>query len=99
VKVTYTAEGASRADFVDDWWRGNRPSAPDLFREELDGALEQILAMPESGTRCATSRGMAIYRVLLGETRQALYYSFDRDRDVLVVHSIWGTQRGRPPRL
>jgi P2-related tail formation protein len=36
---------------IDEWWRVNRPAAPDLFAEELASALTIIQSSPRIGRR------------------------------------------------
>lgn len=40
--VTTTAEADEQIRNVDDWWRENRPSAPNLFTDELTAAFDVI---------------------------------------------------------
>ncbi len=39
------------------WWRANRPSAPDLFDQELHVVLMQIATSPERARRASKGRG------------------------------------------
>jgi hypothetical protein len=45
-RFRFTDEGRARARFVDDWWRANRPDAPDLFVDELEAAIARMLVAP-----------------------------------------------------
>lgn len=97
MKIRYTKQGRSRADFVDDWWRNNRPAAPDLFKQELEDALELLAASPKMGEEYKLVRGRQVYRVLLEATRQYVYYVVDEPAGELEIWSVWGTARARGP--
>lgn len=45
-KVVFALEAERAVNLMDEWWRENRASAPDLFQRELAAALERIGAMP-----------------------------------------------------
>ena len=43
----------------------------------------------------ATVRRRAVYRMLLPQSAQHLYYSVDAKAERVIVHTIWGARRGR----
>jgi plasmid stabilization system protein ParE len=50
VKVELSDEADEQVREIDGWWREHRRAAPDLFTEELDGALLGLGEMPTLGT-------------------------------------------------
>jgi hypothetical protein len=47
--VTTTPEADAQIRTIDDWWRENRRASPDLFFNELAGAIEIIASAPMVG--------------------------------------------------
>ena len=97
--IRFTVRAQRRVDFVDRWWREHRPEAPDLFKDELAAAQRQLMANPHIGALHCRVRGELFRRLLLKETRQWLYYRVNADRNWIVIHTVWGAQRGRDPAL
>ena len=44
--VRTTPEADAQIRDIDDWWRKNRRSSPNLFLEELAASLEVIVVLP-----------------------------------------------------
>jgi plasmid stabilization system protein ParE len=99
VKYAFAEIAERRADVVDRWWRKHRPKAADLFREELDEAVLQILDAPLVPPVHRVVRGVEYRRLLMPKTKQYVYYSVDLDEDLVVIATVWGAKRGREPRL
>lgn len=81
------------------WWAKNRPAAPALLREELQGAYALIGELPLAGEAVPHSRIAGLRRVLLGRTRYHLYYVVSDDDGVIEVLALWHTSRGKRPPL
>lgn len=82
---------------VDQWWRANRSSAPDLFVTELERMLTAMALMPSLGAPASSERARGVRRVLLRATRYHVYY---RVRDeTLEVLALWHATRGTGPGL
>ena len=82
---------------IDAWWQSNRPSAPDLFIEELSAAFDALTSVPLGG-RLVTVRGLTgVRRILLRSTRHHVYYQVRKD--TVTVLAIWSAIRGRGPSL
>ncbi|MEO8076301.1 MAG: hypothetical protein ABI818_08245 [Acidobacteriota bacterium] len=52
IEVSDLARGQIRA--AEQWWRRNRPAAPNAIHEELDRASKLISVQPEVGARAKT---------------------------------------------
>lgn len=99
MKVFFTARARRRAGIVATWWRANRPVAPTLFEDELLGATRRLETPVALGVVYSTVRGRPVYRLLLPQSAQHLYYSVDAKAERVIVHTIWGARRGRGPAL
>jgi plasmid stabilization system protein ParE len=80
---------------IDEWWRANRRSAPDLFINELADAFELIANSPQIGRsyhQCSVPRTR---RVLLKGARYHVYYT-PRGADVIVL-AVWHAMRSKGP--
>ncbi|HSM91865.1 MAG TPA: type II toxin-antitoxin system RelE/ParE family toxin [Anaeromyxobacteraceae bacterium] len=95
MKVELSDEARSAVARIDSWWRANRPSAPDLFLDELAQALVALEDTPGIGARYEPKPG--VRRLLLRRTRYHLYFMEQPDR-VFVV-AVWSTSRGGGPQL
>jgi hypothetical protein len=62
-------------------------------------ARARIAEMPEIGAPYTERQGVLVRRVLLPKPRQYLYYEVDRKNGVAMIIAVWGTPRGRGPRL
>jgi len=99
VKTRFAGPARLQAQRIDRWWRANRPSARDLFARELVEAMERIAATPEVGSPFCERQGLVVRRVLLSRTSHHLYYEIDRENGMATVLAVWGTPRGRGPKL
>ena len=100
MKVDYSKRGYQRVLVVDSWWRENRRDSPELFRREFDAALEKLSVMGEMiGQHYVDFQGRPVRYYLLKKTHQHVFYSIDRATDVLTIHSVWGSVRGKGPPL
>ncbi len=95
MRVELSAEAEAQVKRIDDWWRVHRPSAPDLFVEELEEALLALEQAPALGARYP--RQPHFRRLLLRRTRHHLYIVNEQER--VYVAAVWSTSRGRGPRL
>jgi plasmid stabilization system protein ParE len=73
--------------------------APDLFVEELEAAHSLLLEQPHTGSIFRAVGEVPIRRMLLRRTRQWLYYSVDEAQQLIIVHTVWGAERGSTPKL
>ena len=87
-----------QAEAIDSWWRANRRASPDLFRDELDAALERLETAPLA-VRVYGHEGqpLTVRRILLPRTRYFVY--FEIDGDWVTVLAVWHGSRGKGPPL
>jgi hypothetical protein len=97
MRFRFTPRAASEADREQAWWREHRPKAPDLFDEELEQAIGQIVHGPTVGTIYPCGFPDVVRRVLLTKTKNHVYFTvYDGE---IVILSIWGAPRRRGPKL
>jgi len=82
---------------IDEWWRANRPSAPDLFLVELERMLSAVVLMPTLGAPAKSKRARDVRRLLLRQTRYHVYYRVRGG--ALEVLAVWHAVRGIGPGL
>jgi plasmid stabilization system protein ParE len=99
VKVRFSPRARRRANAIEKWWRAHRPKSPDLFQTELAAATRQLSSTPTVGIVYQTVRGKQVQRLLLPKSEQHLYYWVDEKGREVVLMTIWGARRGRPPKL
>jgi plasmid stabilization system protein ParE len=87
-----------QADAIDSWWRAHRRASPELFRDELEAALERLETTPLA-TRSYGHEGQpsTLRRVLLPRTRYFVY--FEIDGECVTVLAVWHGSRGKGPTL
>jgi plasmid stabilization system protein ParE len=95
--VGTTPEADTQIREIDDWWRKNRRSSPDLFLDELASSFNIISDAPHLGRPYRQSPIPGTRRVLLQGTRYHVYYVAGPD-DVMVL-AVWHTRRGAGPPL
>jgi plasmid stabilization system protein ParE len=98
MKLRLTPRALQEAKRVKSWWLQHRPAAPDLFEQEFNAAVAQIVTAPELGAPYVdTAFDVPVRRVLLLRTKNHLYYAANPDE--IVILSVWGSQRRRGPKL
>ena len=95
--VVFQRRAIREIEEVDEWWRANRPSAPDLFIIELERMLGAVALMPTLGAPARNERAQGVRRVLLRRTRYHVYYRVRGD--TLEVLATWHAVRGTGPGL
>jgi plasmid stabilization system protein ParE len=96
-RVELSPEALEQAQAIRAWWLQNRPSAPDLFVEELGAAIRKLSSLPRIGARYEAPGFREMRRVLLARTRYHAYYAVDEDARLVRIHAIWHlSRRGEP---
>lgn len=99
MKVRFSPRAQRRVKVVAKWWRENRPAAPTLFDDELHTVIERLKMQPTLGLVYKEVGGKIVLRTLLPKSAQHVYYVVDDERGVIVIYTVWGARRGRPPKL
>ena len=95
--VEFGPVARTNIETIHDWWVQNRPSAVDLFQQELDDAVDMLRLLPEVGLRYPYQKIKGLRRLLLRATRYHVYYVFDGS--LVTIVSVWSAVRGRGPDL
>lgn len=98
VKIILLDEARRQLEAEDAWWRMHR-DARDLLLEEFAQALLHLSKLPEAGQRYRLCRGRLIQRWLMRRTHCHVYYLYDKQKDSLEIHSLWGARRRHGPPL
>jgi plasmid stabilization system protein ParE len=98
MRLRLTPRALADAKRMKTWWRRYRTKAEDLFEQELDGALERIVTMPNVGS-VYEQEGLdvEVRRLLMPRTRNHAYYAVTATE--IVVLTVWGAPKGRGPKL
>ncbi len=93
----FSPRAESEAEKKREWWRTNRPSAPDLFDEELAATIEQVTKTPTIGAIYPSGHDIVVRRALMAATKNHVYYAVN-DGEIIIL-SVWGAPRRRGPKL
>jgi plasmid stabilization system protein ParE len=97
IEVSDLARAQIRA--AQEWWRVNRPKAPNAIREELERASLLISVQPELGARATNISLAGVRRLHLVRVRYYVYYQVVTDPERIEVLAFWHESRGRGPLL
>ena len=97
IEVSDLARAQIRA--AQDWWRVNRPQAPNAIREELERASLLISVQPEIGARAKNVALAGVRRLHLARVRYHVYYRVVTDPERIEVLAFWHESRGSGPPL
>ena len=95
LSVVFQHRAIRETEAIDEWWRSNRPSAPDLFATELESMLGAAALMPSLGALARSDRVRGVRRLLLRTTRYHVYYRVREQ--TLEVLAVWHATRGAGP--
>ncbi|MGC4065028.1 MAG: hypothetical protein QM784_10375 [Polyangiaceae bacterium] len=96
IKIGKRAQVLARREH--SWWLANA-DYPLTFEVEFEEVLKNLLKMPTLGVPYPTERRPHLLRVLLPKSRCHIYYTLERHRTLIVIHSVWGARRKRGPSL
>jgi plasmid stabilization system protein ParE len=82
-----------------NWWRVNRPKAPNAIREELERASLLISVQPEIGARARNISLAGVRRLHLARVRYYIYYRVVADPERIEVLAFWHESRGSGPSI
>jgi plasmid stabilization system protein ParE len=97
IEVSNLARAQIRA--AQDWWRVNRPKAPNAIREELERASLLISIQPEIGARARNTSLAGVRRLHLARVRYYVYYRLVTDPERIEVLAFWHESRGSGPSI
>ncbi|MCZ6794349.1 MAG: type II toxin-antitoxin system RelE/ParE family toxin [Planctomycetota bacterium] len=99
VEVWYTHWAEGHILEISAWWHENRTASLDLFRRELEGAIDLLEQSPDVGRRYPDAGIPGLRRLLLPRTRYHVYYVHQEAAQKVVILAAWSAVRGRGPDL
>jgi plasmid stabilization system protein ParE len=97
IEVSDLAKAQIRA--AEEWWRLNRPKAPNAIREELERASSLISVQPKVGARARNISLPGARRLQLARVRYYVYYRVVTEPEQVEVLAFWHASRGSSPPL
>lgn len=82
---------------AEEWWRRNRPKAPNAVREELERAAVLISLQPESGALARNVSLAGVRRIHLTRIRYYLFYRVASE--AIQILALWHSSRHGKPAL
>ena len=95
IEVSDLAKAQIRA--AEDWWRLNRPKAPNAIREELERAASLISVQPQIGARARNVALSGVRRLHLARVHYYVYYRVVAEPEQVEVLAFWHVSRGDNP--
>lgn len=96
MNLRLSARARREARRIDERWRAHADHRQ-LFVDELDAALEHVLADPTIGAPYDAATMEPVRRVRLPKTDYFVYYTVQPAE--VVVLALWSARRGRQPKL
>ena len=97
IDISDLAKAQVRA--AEEWWRLNRPKAPNAIREELERASVLVSIQPESGALARNISLPGVRRVHLARVRYHVYYRVLAEPERIEILAFWHASRGGNPLL
>jgi plasmid stabilization system protein ParE len=95
--VEITALAASHIRTAEEWWRRNRPAAPNAVRQELERAFALIAGQPRIGSRATNVKLPGVRRIYLPVIKQFLYFHVIAAPERVEVVALWHARRETGP--
>lgn len=95
--VEITALAAQHIRSAEEWWRRNRPAAPNAVRQELERAFALIGGQPRIGSRATNVKLPSVRRIYLPVIKQFLYFHFVASSERVEVLALWHARRESGP--
>jgi plasmid stabilization system protein ParE len=97
IRILPEAEDQARA--VAEWWRANRPAAPELVKQELRQTFGVLAETPYIGSPYLRTPVPGVRRYPLKKTPYHVYYRVNEEAGEVIVLSVWSAMRGHGPPL
>jgi plasmid stabilization system protein ParE len=97
IEVSELAKAHIRA--AENWWRLNRPKAPNAIREELERASLLISVQPQIGARARNVSLLGVRRLHLARVRYHVYNRVVANPERVQILAFWHASRGSTPQL
>ena len=96
LELVVSRRAAREIERVVEWWAANRPAAPGAIRQDLEAAVNVLIAQPEIGARVEEASSPDVRRFHLDRIR---YWATEYDGNRLELPCVWHSNRGSGPAL
>jgi plasmid stabilization system protein ParE len=91
---------AEQIRVANDWWRANRPKAPNAFSDDLAQTTALLALQPRLGARARNAALAGVRRVHLTRIRYDLYYRIiEEPQPSIEILALRHSSRGGQPTL
>ena len=97
IQVEVSALAAEQIRAAEEWWRLNRPKAPNAIREDFERASSLIASQPQIGARARNVTLAGVRRLHLSRIRYDLYYRHVPASQRVEILAFWHSSRGGGP--
>lgn len=97
LEIVVSAQAAEQIRAAAEWWRRNRPKAPNAIGEDLDRASSLIAVQPELGARARNVALPGVRRLHITRIRYDLYYRVVEVPKQLEILALWHSSLGSQP--
>jgi plasmid stabilization system protein ParE len=98
LRVEFSDLAKTQVRAAEQWWRQNRPKAPNAIREELERAAVLIALQPDSGAHARNVSLPGVRRIHLARIRYYLFYRVVLEQERIDILALWHSSRhGAPP--
>jgi plasmid stabilization system protein ParE len=94
LEIVVSAQAAEQIRAAAEWWRRNRPKAPNAIGEDLDRASSLIAIQPELGARARNVALPGVRRLHITRIRYDPYYRVVELPKQLEILALWHSSRG-----
>jgi len=98
VKVEIARRAQRSIARIDTRWR-KQADHPEIFRAEIDQAIDHLETVSSPGTPCGTPSRPGLRRLLLEKTKCHMYFFVNEQSQWIEVIQVWDGRRERPPKL
>ena len=99
MKLRITRRAHRRIKHEDDWWRENRPHAPDKLKLGLQRTYERILKAPKLTAPWGYEKGEPVWRIAVKETPHHVFYTVDDEAGEATIEYVHGAFQQPPKRV
>jgi plasmid stabilization system protein ParE len=97
LRVEVTRRAAAQIALAAEWWKDNRPSAPNAIAEDFEQAKNLLAQQPGIGARSSSPHYPDLRRLYLSRVRYHVYYY--ANAEAVVILAFWHASREAGPLL
>jgi len=97
LRIEFTSLAARHVREAEEWWRLNRPAAPNAVREELERLIPIIALQPRIGSGAINVKLTGVRRIHMRRISYHLYFHVTGAPEFLEIVALWHSSRGSGP--